>query len=625
MNRIALETVLSHDVNARLTGRTPALSGAGAVRLEAALCRTVASNLGLTSPLAVLMLRYEGKDLISRIRRWRAGPRLPLDDCLRFARGHVRYVSLSVGKHLTDALDVDTLVSWFPDRPHELWYAILDAKLTKRVPLAAFGMLPKTAAFSLLAGGGYDLSSTMVLDLVPKCLVSKLVRGHPAALAPLTWIADNLDGVDLEETMIELAKHGRLPQEFVMSSKTPTAFKIDVLHAAGHLARMTPDDLSTSFPNDLLRCLIKAQLAHAVTPDWLKARFEGPDLFFLLTLGGHLASLTEDWASTNLDRAYVGKALAGRSLDPDWVVANVPRADVLKCLGDLSRLSVRWLEANVHRDDLYHAVVIGGHASKLSREWFLSKLPDAHSLRGLRVYGHVRPEDRAFVMSRWSGRVLLDAMIKTGMDAGSDMTLDEIAAAYGPDAVYAALVHMDRINSEYVDDLAAVLPPEQMKDALAAKGCVDEDEFARFLSGELLLDALLESDILDQCSIEYLCDNFSGELLLRAFDAGDHIATGAVDTDCILELFCPGLAMQALEMSGTLNMLTVDQAVRAFGSSTTLLRRALLSAWETPICDPDSLIPLFGDDTDSLAAVVRETTAYARMDPDDFAKYGIRL
>lgn len=619
-----METVLSHDVNARLTGRAPALSGAGAVHLETALCKTMAPYLGLTSPLAVLMLRYEGKDLISRIRRWRSGPRLPLDDCLRFARGHVRYVSLFVGKHLTDA-SVDTLVSWFPDRPYELWYAILDAKLTKQVPLATVGMLPKTAAFSLLVRGGYDLGSTMVLDFVPKCLVSKLVRRHPNVLAPLTWIADNLDGVDLEETMIELAKHGRLPLDFVLSTKTCPAFKIDVLHAAGHLARMTPDDLAAAFPEDLLRCVIKGGHARAVTPDWLKARFQGSDLFFLLALGGHLASLSVVWASTNLDRAYVGKALAGRSLDPDWVVANVPRADVLKCLGDLSSLSVRWLEANVHRDDLYHAVVIGGHASKLPREWFLDTLPDAHALRGLCVYGHVRPEDRAFVMSRWSGRVLLDAMIKTGMDVGSDMTLDEVAAAYGPDAVYAALVHMDRVNNEYVDDLAAVLPPEQMKDALVAKGCVDEDEFSRFLSGQLLLDALLESDILDQCSVEYLCDNFSGELLLRAFDAGDHITTGAVDTECILELFCPGLAMQAFEMSGTLSMLTFDQAVRAFGSSTTLLRRALLSAWETPICDPDSLIPLFGDDTDSLAAVVRETTAYARMDPDDYPKYGIQL
>lgn len=625
MNRVALETVLTHDVNARFTGRAPALTGAGAVRLETALCKTVSPDLGLTSPLAILMLRHEGKDLVTRIRRWRHGARLPLDDCLRFARGHVRYVSLSVGRHLTDALDVDTLASWFPDRPHELWYAIVDAKLTKRVPLGLLPSLPKTAAFSLLMRGGYDLSKTMVLDLVPRCLVSKLLRRHPDALAPLDWIADNLQGCDLFEAMTEMAKRGRLPVSFVLASKTSPAYKIDLLHASGHLARMNPDDLAAAFPGDLLRCMVKGRLSHAVSPDWLKDHFEGSDLFFLLAMGGHLASLSVVWASENLDRAYVGKALAGRSLDPDWVVANVPRSDVLKCLGDLSRLSVPWLEANVHRDDLYHAVVIGGHASKLPRDWFISKLPDAHALRGLCVYGHVRPDDRTFLMSRWSGGVLLDAMIKNGMDVGRDMTLDEIAAAYGPDAVFRALAHMGRIHDEYVDDLAAVLTPDEMKAALAAKGCVDEDEFARLLSGELLLDALLEADILDQCSIEYLCDNFSGELLLRAFEAGDHIATGAVDTECILELFDPGLAMQALEASGTLNLLTFDQAVRAFGSSTTLLRSALMVAWDTPVRDPDDLIPLFGDDKDSLAAVVRETATYARMDPDDFPKYGIPL
>jgi hypothetical protein len=626
MNRLALEAVLARDVNARVTGSASALTGADAVKLETALCVFKAPFLGMSSPLAVLSLKHAGKELVARIKRCPPED-LPLAECLQFSRGHVRYVSLRAGGHLTETTDLDDLVSWFQTRPHELWYAILDAKLTERVTMDVLPLLPKRAAFRLLMSDRYDLAETMVLDLVPKALVSQLVRRHPNAMAPLDWVSRNLRGEDLVATLEEIFKHRTLPVEYVMASATPQAFKIDILQKSGHLERMTPEDLVAAFPENLLQCVIAGGRLSTFTPDWLKEHFEGADLFFLLVLGGHLGSLTVDWIMEHLPESLVGKALAGRALDPDWVVANVPSKDVLRCLGDPSRLSVDWLVANVRREDLYHAVVIGGHAGKLTREWFLEKLPDAFALRALTVYGHIGPEDRDFLFSRsFQGRALLDAVTKNGLDPGKDMTLEQVAAAYGPDAVFGALKHMNRITSELVDDLAAVLSPEDMKDALAAKGCVDEDEFARFLGGELLLDALIDADIMDQCSIEYICDNFSGEILLRALEAGDHFSTGAVDADCILELFGdPELAMDALELSGTLSMLTYDQAVRAFGSSTALLRRALVSAWDTPVRDPDSFVPLFGDDMDSLAAVVRETTAYARMDPDDFPKYGIPL
>lgn len=618
-----MEAVLSRDVNARSTGCAPALTGAGAVRLEMALCTFKAPCLGFRSPLATLMLKHSGKELVARIKRCPAGD-LPLADCLRFSRGHVRYVSLRAGQHLTPGLELDRLVSWFPDRPHELWYAILDAKLTKAVPIDVLPKLPKRAAFALLMSGRYDLSRTMVLDLVPKALVSKLVSRH--AMAPLDWVTHNLQGDDLVATLSAISEHRNLPSAYVLTSEIPTTFKIDLLQKSGCLARMTPEELVAAFPGHLLPCVLTSVRASALTPEWLKDHFEGAELFFVLVLGGHLGSLSADWVVANLSGLLVGNALAGRTdLDPEWVVANVPRKDVLKCLGNISELPLDFLEANVHGDDLYHAVVIGGHASKLPREWFLEKLPAKFALRGMSVYGHIRPEDRDFLFSgSFPGTALLDAVICNGMDPGHDMTLEQLSAAYGPDALFRALSHMNRINSEFVDDLATVLSPEDMKDVLIAKGCVDEDEFARFLGGELLLEALLEADVLDQCSIEYLCDNFRGQLLFRALEAGDHFTTGAVDTDCVLELFeDPGLAMEALEASGTMSMLTHEQAVRAFGSSTTLLRLALVSAWETPVTDPDDLIPLFGDDKDSLAAVVRETTAYARMDPDDFPKYGI--
>jgi hypothetical protein len=625
MSRLALEAVLSRDVNARSTGCAPALTGAGAVRLEMALCTFKAPCLGFESPLATLMLKHSGKELVARIKRCPASD-LPLADCLRFSRGHVRYVSLRTGQHLTNDVKLDRVVSWFPGRPHEMWYAILDAKLTKEVPMDVLPMLPKRAAFALLMRGGYDLSRTMVLDLVPKALVSELVRRHPEAMAPPDWVADNLQGEDLVATLTAMSEHKSLPAAYVMASATPAEFKIDVLQKSGHLGRMTPEELLAAFPDHLLPCVLAGGRPSTFPLDWLKDNFVGADRFFVLVLGGHLGSLSADWISANVPGSLVGKALAGRSdLDPEWVVANVPRKDVLKCLGNISELPLDFLEANVHGDDLYHAVVIGGHANKLPREWFLEKLPAKFALRGLTVYGHIGPEDRDFLFSgSFPGRAVLDAVISNDLDPGKDMTLEQLSAAYGSDALFEALTHMNRINSEFVDDLATVLSPDHMKDVMMAKGCIDEDEFARFLDGELLLDALLESGILDQCSIEYLCDNFRGRLLLQALEAGDHFTTGAVDTDCVLELFeDPGLAMEALRASETLSMVTYDQAVRAFGSSTALLRDALVSAWETPVMDPDDLIPLFGDDMDSLAAVVRETTAYARMDPDDFSKYGI--
>lgn len=624
MTRIALQTVLEHDVNARITGNASALTGVGAVILETALCAFKAPCLGLTSPLAVLTLKHSGKELISCIKRC-SPEHLPLSDCLQFSRGHMRYVSLHAGRHLTDRLELDTLVSWFPGRPYELWYAILDARLNEKVTMDVLPLLPKRAAFALLMSGRRDLDCAM-LDLVPKALVSKLVRRHPSALVSLDWVSQNLQGEDLVATLDAISEHRSLPPGYVLSSATPAAFKINVLRRSGHLESMTPEELVSAFPENLLACVLAGGRLSTFAPDWLKDHFGGADLFTLLVLGGHLGSLSADWITENLPESLVGEALVGRGgLDPDWVIANVPREYVLRCLDDISQLPMEWLEANVHRDDLFHAVVIGGHGGKLPREWFLEKLPDAFALRGLTVYGHVGPEDRDFLFSgSFQGRALLDAVIKNGLDPGEDMTLEQVAAAYGPDATLQALSHMNRIDTEFVDDLATVLSPDDMKVALAAKGCVDEDELSRFLSGELLLEALLEADILDQCSIEYLCDHFGGELLLRAMDAGDHFTTGEVDADCVLELFGdPGLAMDALELSGTLSLLTYDQAVRAFGSNTALLRRALLAAWATPALDPDSLISLFGDDMDSLAAVVRETAAYARMDPDDFPKYGI--
>jgi hypothetical protein len=627
MSRLGLEAVLSRDVNARSTGcgGAPALTGAGAVCLEMALCTFKAPCLGFQSSLATLMLKHSGKELVARIKRCPAGD-LPLTDCLRFSRGHVRYVSLRAGGHLTERTELSNIVSWFPDRPHELWYAILDAKLTKVVPIDVLPMLPKRAAFALLMSGRYDLSRTMVLDLVPKALVSHVVSRHAQAMAPLDWVTHNLRGDDLVATLTAISEHRNLPSGYVLASAIPTTFKIDLLQKSGCLSRMTPEELVAAFPGHLLPCVLAGGRPSTFPPDWLKDHLEGADLFFVLVLGGHLGSLSADWIVANLPWSLVGNALAGRTdLDPEWVVANVPRKDVLKCLGNISNLPLDFLEANVHVDDLYHAVVIGGHASKLPREWFLEKLPAKFALRGMSVYGHIGPEDRDFLFSgSFPGTALLDTVISNGMDPGHDMTLEQLSVAYGPDALFRALSHMNRINSEFVDDLATVLSPDDMKDVLIAKGCVDEDEFARFLGGELLLEALLEADILDQCSIEYLCDNFRGRLLFRALEAGDHFTTGAVDTDCVLELFeDPGLAMEALEASGTMSMLTHEQAVRAFGSSTALLRLALVSAWETPVMDPDDLIPLFGDDKDSLAAVVRETTAYARMDPDDFPKYGI--
>lgn len=627
MSRLALEVVLSRDVNARSTGHAPALTGVGAVHLETALCMYRTPCLGFESPLAMLMIKHSGRELISRIRQCPASD-LPLADCLRFSRGHVRYVSLRTGQHLTGPTGLESIVSWFPGRPHETWYAILDAKLTKAVPMDVLPLLPRRAAFALLMSGRYDLSRSMVLDLVPKALVSKLVRRHPEAVVPLDWVSQNLRGEDLVDTLTAISDHRSLPAGYVLASATPATFKIDVLQKSGCLGRMTPEELAATFPEHLLPCILSGGRPSVFRPDWLKDRFEGVDLFFLLAVSGHLGSMSADWIVSNLPGSLVGNALAGRTdLDPEWVVANVPRKDVLKCLGNISELPLDFLEANVHGDDLYHAVIIGGHANKLPREWFLEKLPAAFALRGLSVYGHIGPEDRDFLFSgAFPGRAVLDAVISNGMDPGHDMTLEQLSAAYGPDALFRALSHMNRINSEFVDALAAVLSPEHMKDVLRAKGCVDEDEFARFLDGELLLEALIEADVIDQCSIEYLCDNFRGRLLLRALEAGDHFSTGAVDTDCILELFeDPGLAMEALQASETLSMLTYDQAVRAFGSSTALLRDALVSAWETPVVDPDDLIPLFGGDMDSLAAVVRETTAYARMDPDDFPKYGIAV
>ena len=604
--RAALAVVLQHDLNRRVRGESPRMTGKEAVQLDLAIGSRAGRYLGIATRVDQIVMQAsddeEFDDLVDSSER---SDFVDLHGILKKTAGWRRYKALDRGGHLARA-SIDDVRTWLVDTTLGRWYAIRDNGLVPRMDSAVLKTLPSFAVKRLLEDD-FDLSPHLeAFDDICRLLddldyVLGIMEDYPRAVVSydtLDFVARNAEDLFHLEELLERQR--------------------DNGHPPPSLEWLSSSMLADCVSGGLWDAVVVYGYQWDVDVRWIHKHFFEPR--------------PDDTVESVWDRAHWiwfrfpdAAALRAMSMACARSSNSAAEAMLLALVGPRNPAEVQLLLAGMPKYEAVDAIMKGGRIDDVPLEWLAEKVKlygrsyetFMHAMAAHTAWKDVDPD---WVLRHLDVGVAIEVFETKGWY--NRYHVQDLATMFKTSA-YAAFKKSGWLRGIPLDELAQLVREEDMVDALAYLGQLTLDSIdADIRDGDLVYAALRAGNMLDRATPEWMRARIQGDALLEALAHGGHVLDMSDGEPCraakggafLGDDYMPGVSERVRSLSVARLYTCLGGKRDAF-----FLLRALELGGHLEHCDPEILFRHGGHNV-----VTEEVISGASLSPHRLRRYGMQ-